>query len=1337
MRIAHLSDIQIRNFRRHQEFIDSFENLYKSLREKKIDAIVVAGDIAHTKTQISPEFVEICIDFFFELKKIAPLYIVPGNHDGNLNNLTRQDAITPLVKALKDPRIFYYKHSGVFKSIDPGINFVVYSCFDQDWPSKSDIDQNKINIGLFHGFVNGAKLQNGQLVEDTPYELNKFLESVDYLMLGDIHQQQFLDKEKRAAYPGSLIQQNFGESLEHGYLLWEIESKNKHNVEFVVLPNVFPFYTLEVTDELQFETSLNWQKGARIRVFSRQLTVFEKKELTDKINSVYAPSDLSWVDNSNVHRQDVKLLSIQEKLENLDDLAVQEKLLREYLRPYDLAEDHIQKILEINKSYNNEARKDDEIFRNIQYNLGKMKFHNTFSYGEDNEFDFAKYKGIVGVFGKNGTGKALDVNTEIPTTSGWKTIKDINVGDFVFGPNGKPTKVIAKSPLYSNRICYEVCFSDDSSVVCDSEHLWTVEDHHSRAKKQNIFQTLTTRTLKNNLTWRNKEKNIGREWSVDVSEPVEYDKKELPIHPYTLGCWLGDGTSSNSGFTSADAQIIENLNNFGENVVKQNGKKNIAYTIKNLITKLKKINLNNDKHIPDIYLQSSVKDRRLLLAGLLDTDGYCDKRGQIEFCSTNKKLAYDFLELVSSLGYKATISESDAKLYGRVVSKKYRIYFKTSDDVFLLSRKNKNIHKNTYFNIKRRFIVDIKSCRRRLVQCLVVDNESHLFLVTRNFIPTHNSSVVVDIPLYTIFNKISKEGVVKNDLIINEDKEDCAGEIEIQVGPDKHVITRATHVYVKSGARQGSPVLQGKTEVAYKIIKRDGTEEDCTAEQRQDTDKLIRQRFGTAEDFISTSMSPQWQLLGIVNAKSTERLKLIGRYFDIDIFAKKHKLANDEWKGIKGQLKLFEKRNFDEEFTIVTDKAEKAKASAEFHQSHKNIHAGDVKRFDIEITQLQAQVVKLDTSVKDFDEDRIVEWLRKSQETINELEARLKTSRELTEKKNSFDFNCLKSQGEIYNKIHTNKKLISTLANACGCVHQETCSIHEKIAGYEKQIEEFQKQTSGSEDEFKKLWNDFAQIKPEPENRILDVLSETKRQHDEVLRDKDRLTEYRAQDIINKDLQQKINKLIYQRSTAMLDFKNSEQSYLHAWGDYSKQCAILEEIAKSKKEYERIKKEFDVYGHFISAMSKDGIVKKIVSDNLNIINSEIKKILAKGVGFEVEIESTEDGDGKAIEIYFKHESSKKRRIELCSGMEKSISALVIRAALINVTTLPKCNIFVLDEPFGSLDAEYKDSVTHILDYLKSVFDCVILITHDEYFRDIVDHVVEISRNDEGYSVINY
>lgn len=1011
IRIAQISDTQIRNFRRHDEYRKSYENLYASLREKKVHLIILVGDIAHTKTQISPEFVDMCVDFFKNLANIAHLIVIPGNHDGNLNNLSRMDAISPLIKAIGNQnRIHYYKDSGVY-SFPGGFsgNVVVYSCFDNNWPTKEQIQakvdpiNNQINIGLFHGMVQGALLQNDSVVEDSPYEVKKFLNDVDYLMLGDIHKQQFLDKDRRSAYCGSFPQQNFGESVEKGYLLWEIENKNKHNVEFVVLPNVCPFYTLEVTDELQFDTSLNWQKGARIRVFSRQLTVFEKKELTDKINSVYAPSDLSWVDNSNVHRQDVKLLSIQEKLENLDDLAVQEKLLREYLRPHDLAEDHIQKILEINKSYNNEARKDDEIFRNIQYNLGKMKFHNTFSYGEDNEFDFAKYKGIVGVFGKNGVGK---------------------------------------------------------------------------------------------------------------------------------------------------------------------------------------------------------------------------------------------------------------------------------------------------------------------------------------------SSVVVDIPLYTIFNKISKEGVVKNDLIINEDKEDCAGEIEIQVGPDKHVITRATHVYVKSGARQGSPVLQGKTEVAYKVIKKDGTEEDCTAEQRQDTDKLIRQRFGTAEDFISTSMSPQWQLLGIVNAKSTERLKLIGRYFDIDIFAQKHKLANDEWKGIKGQLKLFEKRNFDEEFAIVTDKAEKAKASAEFHQSHKSIHAGDVKRFDTEITQLQAQLVKLDVSVKDFDDTRINEWLLESQKHIDSLEARLKVSRELTEKKNSFDWNHLKTQGEIYSKINTNKKLISTLGNACGCIHQETCSIHEKIAVYERQIEDLQSQTSGTEEEFKKLWNDFAQIKPESESKILEELKQCKAAHHACVSEQERHAEYREKNASNKDLQQKINKLSSERSTAMREFKNSEQSYLHAWGDYSKQCAILEEITKSKKEYERIKKEFDVYGHFISAMSKDGIVKKIVSDNLNIINSEIKKILAKGVGFEVEIESSEDGDGKAIEIYFKHESSKKRRIELCSGMEKSISALVIRAALINVTTLPKCNIFVLDEPFGSLDAEYKDSVTHILDYLKSVFDCVILITHDEYFRDIVDHVVEISRNDEGYSVIN-
>jgi len=112
--------------------------------------------------------------------------------------------------------------------------------------------------------------------------------------------------------------------------------------------------------------------------------------------------------------------------------------------------------------------------------------------------------------------------------------------------------------------------------------------------------------------------------------------------------------------------------------------------------------------------------------------------------------------------------------------------------------------------------------------------------------------------------------------------------------------------------------------------------------------------------------------------------------------------------------------------------------------------------------------------------------------------------------------------------------------------------------------------------------------------------------------------------------------------------------------------ASLKEIENSRIKYDNIKKEYEVYDYFLKSMSKDGISRSIISNNLSLINKEIKKILSNAVNFDVELESTDDG--KAIEIYFKHERNKKRRIELCSGMEKCLSSIALRVALISITT---------------------------------------------------------------------
>ena len=155
MKFAHIADTHIRNLKYHKEYRAVFQELYKNLRKEKPDYIIHCGDIAHTKTQISPEFVEMCTDFFRNLADIAPTYVILGNHDGNLKNSSRQDALTPIAAALNHPNLHLLKDSGE-TVLDDGFALNVLSVFDTDnWVEPTSYD--RVNIALYHGSISGCK----------------------------------------------------------------------------------------------------------------------------------------------------------------------------------------------------------------------------------------------------------------------------------------------------------------------------------------------------------------------------------------------------------------------------------------------------------------------------------------------------------------------------------------------------------------------------------------------------------------------------------------------------------------------------------------------------------------------------------------------------------------------------------------------------------------------------------------------------------------------------------------------------------------------------------------------------------------------------------------------------------------------------------------------------------------------------------------------------------------------------------------------------------------------------------------------------------------------------
>lgn len=212
IRIAHIADVHWRGLSRHSEYREVFTAFAKQVKERKADHIFVGGDIFHTKTSgISPEYIEQMSWWLTTLADAAEVHLTLGNHDGNLVNLTRQDAVSPIVDALKNPRIHLYKKSGVYE-FAPGYNWCIFSLFDEEsWDQVHPVE-GKINIACYHGPVWGAVTETDWLIEEglTVDYFKRF----DFCLLGDIHKTQYLggrdstlmiDESELGKYPGAEV----------------------------------------------------------------------------------------------------------------------------------------------------------------------------------------------------------------------------------------------------------------------------------------------------------------------------------------------------------------------------------------------------------------------------------------------------------------------------------------------------------------------------------------------------------------------------------------------------------------------------------------------------------------------------------------------------------------------------------------------------------------------------------------------------------------------------------------------------------------------------------------------------------------------------------------------------------------------------------------------------------------------------------------------------------------------------------------------------------------------------------------------------------------------------
>jgi len=240
-KLVHFSDLHIRLFKDHELYKSILEDMFKQWGEIAPDRIVFTGDLVHSKNQMTPELIEMVSWVLTECSKIAKTIVIIGNHDFLENNMSRLDALSPIVDSLKNENVFYYKDRGVYT--DENIDWVVYSLMDHNVPPDITINSNK-KIGLFHGPIVGLTTDIGYKFEDG-FDTHRFM-GCDLVLCGDIHKRQIFDipGQKKAYMVGSTIQQNFGETVrKHGFGIYDVDNDK---YEFVDLHNPKPFLSFKI-----------------------------------------------------------------------------------------------------------------------------------------------------------------------------------------------------------------------------------------------------------------------------------------------------------------------------------------------------------------------------------------------------------------------------------------------------------------------------------------------------------------------------------------------------------------------------------------------------------------------------------------------------------------------------------------------------------------------------------------------------------------------------------------------------------------------------------------------------------------------------------------------------------------------------------------------------------------------------------------------------------------------------------------------------------------------------------------------------------------------------------
>lgn len=635
-------------------------------------------------------------------------------------------------------------------------------------------------------------------------------------------------------------------------------------------------------------------------------------------------------------------------------------------------------------------------------------------------------------------------------------------------------------------------------------------------------------------------------------------------------------------------------------------------------------------------------------------------------------------------------------------------------------------------------------------------------------------SSLMDALCFTIFDKSAR--AFKATHVMNSQKMSFSGKFTFEINNIHYVIQR-------EGKRDKKNNV--KVDVNFYKIEKD-EKISLNSEARRSTNEIIRDYLGDYDDFVLTTLALQGNQGSFIDMGQTERKELLSQFIGLNLFDKLTSLAADKTKELSGAIKTFNKENSQAKLDGMKNELGLLESKLTDLNSQKEYHAAEKQKIDGRIEEEQSKVVKLEdvpTNISSIKKDRETlvykndliteaitkidtDTLAKKQEYVDAVKKQAEYPSDLKEKadkhagllrnkqrieqemeklklvvkeklnkldhlsKHQYDPNCryccnnafVKDAISAKDSLEADKNEAKELSAALLLVKNELSELEQFVEQYQESLALKEKVNTLtaflSKKELEKSNHNNTFEKNKTTISKIDASIELYEKSKEIIEN-------------NRVILEGITSLKAKSNDLSSKLKGIEKEYVEA---YSRKVSVNDQIKNIEEQIKKIQENEDelaAYQYYVSAVGRDGVPYQIISDAIPKIEQEVNNILSHIVEFGMVMET----DGKNVNVYIKYED-KKWPLELCSGMEKFISGLALRVSLINISNLPRPNFLVIDEGMSALDATNMPMVHALFDYMKRNFDFIIIISHLDAMRDMVDKQLEIKKIN-GFSNINH